>query len=281
MVTKAEGVTMTCCVLLQHREGDGMIPQNSFGEVSPTVSKFSNEDVDPHEDIENDSSAEDIPDEIVSVTPLEAEGSTVTASGTSRAVGSSSSRSNFFTDSQMNTPLQDERGQLNLLSAAYESLDYDTCMNSVLLDEERTKGYTFVIKKDMMRWLVVFFVGTFTALVACGIDITIESLSKFKYSLLSSYTNKCALDNCLAIPFFLWGALNIGPTLVAAFLGSYVEVMYGVNNVGKVKSIMFHLKLPKINSLKQSIFFCIQIQLVFDFILTSYLRGLHMGSTGP
>lgn len=65
-----------------------------------------------------------------------------------------------------------------------QSLDYDTCINSVLVDEERTKGFQFVRKKDMARWLVVLITGVLTAIVACSIDISIESLSSFKYQWL-------------------------------------------------------------------------------------------------
>ncbi|XP_050709734.1 uncharacterized protein LOC126994464 [Eriocheir sinensis] len=61
-----------------------------------------------------------------------------------------------------------------------QSLDYDTCVNSAWLDEERTQCYTFVVKKDAARWLVVLL----TVLVVCGIDIAIKSLSKCKYSWL-------------------------------------------------------------------------------------------------
>ncbi|KAK7079399.1 hypothetical protein SK128_022411 [Halocaridina rubra] len=100
------------------------------------------------------------------------------------------SHGNFnSSEQQSDRPSQFERGRLNLLSAAYESLDYDTCINSTLLDEERKKGYTFVVKKDIARWVVVMVVGILTAIVACLIDISIESLSKYKYTWLK----KCIL----------------------------------------------------------------------------------------
>lgn len=37
-------------------------------------------------------------------------------------------------------------------------------------------------------------------------------------------TDEGVENDTLAIPFFLWGALNVGPVLIAAFLGSYIEV---------------------------------------------------------
>ena len=44
-------------------------------------------------------------------------------------------------DGRMNT------GLLDTISQTYESLDYDTNFNSVLLDEMRSRGYKFIIRK--------------------------------------------------------------------------------------------------------------------------------------
>lgn len=78
---------------------------------------------------------------------------------------------------------------LNVLSAKYESLDYDTCENYLLLDEERQKGYKYIVRKNLARWFIFLLIGVVTALVACAIDISIEELSKIKYAALS----KCIL----------------------------------------------------------------------------------------
>ena len=40
-----------------------------------------------------------------------------------------------------------DTGVLDTISQQYESLDYFTNFNSLLLDEIRTRGYKFVIKK--------------------------------------------------------------------------------------------------------------------------------------
>ncbi|PSN34925.1 hypothetical protein C0J52_20139 [Blattella germanica] len=82
-----------------------------------------------------------------------------------------------------------EPGSLNVLSAKFESLDYDICENHLLLEEDRTKGYKFIVKKNLARWLIFLLIGTFTALIACFIDISIEELSQIKYKVLK----KCIL----------------------------------------------------------------------------------------
>lgn len=55
-----------------------------------------------------------------------------------------------------------------------------------MLDEERKKGYKFVVEKNIARWFVFLLIGVLTALVACAIDISVEQLSKLKYKYLSN-----------------------------------------------------------------------------------------------
>merc|ERR1719427_2184915 len=80
-----------------------------------------------------------------------------------------------------------DTGVLDTISQQYESLDYDTNFNSLLLDEIRIRGYKFVMRKDIQRWLIMFSVGILTALVACAIDISIEVLAKVKYGVLRQW----------------------------------------------------------------------------------------------
>lgn len=72
-----------------------------------------------------------------------------------------------------------------------QSLDYDTCENHLLLDEERKRGYPFIIWKDIARWIIVLLIGVITALIAFIIDICIEEFTKIKYKQLK----KCILYN--------------------------------------------------------------------------------------
>lgn len=76
-----------------------------------------------------------------------------------------------------------------ILCKLFQSLDYDTCENHLLLDEERKEGYKFIIRKSIARWFVFLLIGVCTALIACIIDISIEELSIMKYRSLS----KCIL----------------------------------------------------------------------------------------
>ncbi|XP_063859826.1 H(+)/Cl(-) exchange transporter 7-like isoform X3 [Scylla paramamosain] len=180
----------------------------------------------------------------------------------------------FYVDSQQESPSDENRGQLNMLSAAYESLDYDTCVNAAWLDEERTKGYTFVVKKDVARWLVVLVTAVLTALVGCCIDITIESLSKFKYTWLKTYTDYGVEHGVLIIPYLLWVALNIGPTLVAGYLGSYVEPVAAGSGIPQVKCYLNGVKVPRVVRIKTLVSKAVGVTM-------SVLGGLAVGKEGP
>lgn len=79
-------------------------------------------------------------------------------------------------------------GKLSYLNCCIylQSLDYDICENHLLLEEERTKGYKFIVKKNFARWFIFLLIGMLTALIACVIDITIEELSHIKYKSLKN-----------------------------------------------------------------------------------------------
>ena len=73
-----------------------------------------------------------------------------------------------------------------MFGSFFQSLDYDPCENNLLLDEERKKGYKFVVKKNIARWFIFLVIGMFTALIACFVDISIEELSRVKYGYLKT-----------------------------------------------------------------------------------------------
>ena len=122
-----------------------------------------------------------------------------------------------------------DTGVLETISQQYESLDYFTNFNSLLLDEIRQRGYRFVIKKDVQRWVIMLSIGVITALIACCINITIEVVADVKYYLLKQWTDHCVMEeyDCLYIPYLMWVALNVIPVIIGSFLISYIEPVAG------------------------------------------------------
>nr|CAD7400001.1 unnamed protein product [Timema cristinae] len=134
-------------------------------------------------------------------------------------------------------------GPLNVLSSKYESLDYDICENHLLLDEERSRGYKYVVKKNLARWFIFLLIGVITAIVACGIDITIEEFSKIKYK---------TLKYCI---------LTILP--VAAGSG-----------IPQVKCYLNGVKIPRVVRIKT-----LAVKVIG--VVTSVVGGLAAGKEGP
>lgn len=53
-----------------------------------------------------------------------------------------------------------------------------------MVDEERTRGYPYVIQTDVARWFLFFLIGLFTAAVGVFVDISIAQIADIKYRLL-------------------------------------------------------------------------------------------------
>jgi len=169
-----------------------------------------------------------------------------------------------------------DTGVLDTISQQYESLDYDTNFNSLLLDEIRIRGYKFVMKKDIQRWLIMFSVGILTALVACSIDITIEVLAKVKYGLLREWTDHCVEESndCMYIPYLMWVALNVIPVTIGSFLVAYIEPVAGGSGIPQVKCYLNGVKVPRVVRIKTLICKAVGVTL-------SVLGGLAVGKEGP
>ncbi|XP_045476555.1 H(+)/Cl(-) exchange transporter 7 [Harmonia axyridis] len=167
-----------------------------------------------------------------------------------------------------------ETGCLNILSAKYESLDYDTCENYLFLDEERKKGFTFVAQKSISRWFVFLLIGIITALIACIIDISIEELSTRKYAALSEYVDRYVTEGKLYIPFLLWVAFNVLPVFIGSTLVSYVEPIAGGSGIPQVKCYLNGVKIPRVVRIKTLFVKSIGV-------ILSVVGGLAGGKEGP
>ncbi|CAG0896280.1 unnamed protein product, partial [Cyprideis torosa] len=165
-------------------------------------------------------------------------------------------------------------GKLNLLSAKYESLDYDHCENQPYLDEERAKGYSFIVQRDLLRWIIMCAIGILTALVACCIDITIEQLSDLKYGLLQYSMEECVTGNCMGNPYFVWIMLNVVPVLFAACLTAFFAPVSAGSGIPQVKCYLNGVKVPSVVRIKTLLIKAIGVTL-------SVTGGLAVGKEGP
>ncbi|OAD54955.1 H(+)/Cl(-) exchange transporter 7 [Eufriesea mexicana] len=161
-------------------------------------------------------------------------------------------------------------GATNFLSTNYESLDYDPCENHLLQDEERKKGYKFVVKKNFARWFIFLLIGICTALTASFIDISIEQLTNIKYR----YVNHCVVSNCLWLPYLLWLSLNFLPVLIGAILVSYVEPVAAGSGIPQVKCYLNGIKIPRVVRIKT-------LAVKTIGVICTVVGGLAGGKEGP
>ncbi|XP_049950327.1 H(+)/Cl(-) exchange transporter 7 isoform X1 [Schistocerca serialis cubense] len=167
-----------------------------------------------------------------------------------------------------------EIGTLKVLSAKFESLDYDICENYLLLDEERRKGYKFVVKKNVARWIIFFLIGILTAFIGCSVDVAVEELSDIKYSYMKSYVDKCVWNYCLYIPFLIWIASNIIPVVIGSILVAYVEPTAAGSGIPQVKCYLNGIKIPRVVRIKTLLVKVIGV-------VCSVVGGLAAGKEGP
>ncbi|XP_031829641.1 chloride channel protein 7 [Nomia melanderi] len=165
-------------------------------------------------------------------------------------------------------------GATNFLSTNYESLDYDPCENHLLQDEERRKGYKFVVKKNFARWFIFLLIGICTALIASFVDVSIEELTHLKYGCLKFYMDQCILNNCLWLPYMIWLALNLLPVLIGAVLVSYVEPIAAGSGIPQVKCYLNGIKVPRVVRIKT-----LAVKIIG--VICTVVGGLAGGKEGP
>lgn len=167
-----------------------------------------------------------------------------------------------------------EPGSLNILSANFESLDYDICENHVLLEEERKRGYRYVVRKDIAKWFIFLLIGVITALIAFIIDISIELLSEIKYNQLKKSVDKYILEDKLYIPYLLWISANAIPVFLGSVLVAYVEPCAAGSGIPQVKCYLNGVKVPRVVRIKTLLVKCFGV-------ITSVVGGLAGGKEGP
>ncbi|XP_054281681.1 H(+)/Cl(-) exchange transporter 7-like isoform X2 [Macrosteles quadrilineatus] len=165
-------------------------------------------------------------------------------------------------------------GSLSFISSKYESLDYDTCENKLLVDEERTRGYPYVIQTDVARWFLFFLIGLFTAAIGVFVDIAIAQIADYKYSYLRSVMNECVANQCFYKTYFVWLGLVMFPVMVASILVVYVEPAATGSGVPIVISYLNGVKMPHVVDVR------VMLIRVCSTIATC-VAGLAGGKEGP
>ncbi|KAK2167560.1 hypothetical protein LSH36_26g05032 [Paralvinella palmiformis] len=162
----------------------------------------------------------------------------------------------------------------HLLNAKFEGLDYDVCENVLYQKEEKAKDEKQILRQQVARWVVMFFIGFLTALIACAIDIGIKTMSKLKFHVIKIYFDQCMDYSCLVIPFLLWVALDVAFVFCAALLTAYGEPVAAGSGIPQIKCFLNGVKIPHVVRIKT--LFCKVIG-----VMMSVVGGLAIGKEGP
>jgi chloride channel 7 len=171
----------------------------------------------------------------------------------------------------------DNLGSLNLLSQKYESLDYDLCENMLYLSEQKHSSYSKVNNTEILRWIVIFFIGLLTALTACIIVISVEVLSRYKYETLRTFVDSCSQNNhkyCIIIPYVLWLLFNGIPVALGSAIVTYLAPIAAGSGIPVIKCYLNGVKVPEVVRIKT------YIAKLLGVIL-SVVGGLACGKEGP
>ncbi|XP_054762760.2 H(+)/Cl(-) exchange transporter 7-like [Lytechinus pictus] len=170
----------------------------------------------------------------------------------------------------------DEIDRMNVLSAKYESLDYDEIENFLYLKEEKkfSSKSVHVLRKELSRWFVMLLTGIITGLIAVIIDVTIRRLSQLKYHTVRTLFIKDNYSTDIIKPFGVWLAMCIALVFVAVMLVAYVEPIAMGSGIPQIKCYLNGVKIPHVVRFKTLV--CKVTGVIF-----AVAGGLTVGKEGP
>ncbi|PAA83097.1 hypothetical protein BOX15_Mlig012289g1 [Macrostomum lignano] len=161
-----------------------------------------------------------------------------------------------------------------LLSAKFESLDYDTCENSLWAAEDQSRTVWDLRRIELCRWLVHLLIGVVTGAIAFFIDVCIEQLAKVKYRYMKSMLDRCIFHDCLIYALLLWIAFNFIFVLIASCLTVFGEPVAAGSGIPQIKCFLNGIQVPRVVRLRTLV--CKVLGVLF-----SVVGGLAVGKEGP
>ncbi|KAK7493715.1 hypothetical protein BaRGS_00015044, partial [Batillaria attramentaria] len=156
----------------------------------------------------------------------------------------------------------------------YESLDYDRCYNKPYEDLlENLEHNHSAAKLEAIKWVVTFFIGFLTGMVALFIDVVVKHLSSLKFETVDSSIMTCSKDGCLAVSLVLLLLFNVGFCIIASCLTVY-EPVAGGSGIPEIKCYLNGVKVPRVARLHTLVAKAVGV-------LFSVAGGLFVGKEGP
>ena len=173
-----------------------------------------------------------------------------------------------------NLEVSNEDGGQQIISSKFESFDYDECENSLRRKDMRYASGEKYIQMNLYRWIIMLVVGVLTAMVAVGIDISIEELSYWKYKIIKQQLDKCLDSRCLALPYCMWVGLNCAFVFLATLMVVYAEPVAAGSGIPQIKCYLNGVKIPHVVRIKTLV-------TKVSGVVFSVAGGLAVGKEGP
>ncbi|KAM6423775.1 H(+)/Cl(-) exchange transporter 7 isoform 1-T1 [Liasis olivaceus] len=161
-----------------------------------------------------------------------------------------------------------------LLSLKYESLDYDNCENQLFLEEEKRINHTAFRTVEIQRWFICAMIGILTGLVACFIDIMVETLAGLKYKLVKGNIDKFTETGRLSFSLLLWATVNAGFVMAGSIIVVFLEPVAAGSGIPQIKCYLNGVKIPHVVRLKT-------LMVKVCGVILSVVGGLAVGKEGP
>ncbi|KAM6423776.1 H(+)/Cl(-) exchange transporter 7 isoform 2-T2 [Liasis olivaceus] len=155
-----------------------------------------------------------------------------------------------------------------------QSLDYDNCENQLFLEEEKRINHTAFRTVEIQRWFICAMIGILTGLVACFIDIMVETLAGLKYKLVKGNIDKFTETGRLSFSLLLWATVNAGFVMAGSIIVVFLEPVAAGSGIPQIKCYLNGVKIPHVVRLKT-------LMVKVCGVILSVVGGLAVGKEGP
>ncbi|KAK0407180.1 hypothetical protein QR680_019056 [Steinernema hermaphroditum] len=180
-------------------------------------------------------------------------------------------------------PHRNPEHEEHLLSAQYESLDYEIVENELYREQEQhAEHQNELLSQSIQRWQVCFLIGVITAIIAVFIDIMVYYSSQIKFHLIiTSLINLCddkelmtQGGGCMWMVLSSWATYNLCLVAIAACLVLFVSPVAAGSGIPQIKCFLNGIQIPGVVRLKTLVAKAVGVA-------CSVAGGLAAGKEGP
>lgn len=133
------------------------------------------------------------------------------------------------------------------LVSKWESLNYDTIENEFHWQKKRKPNVKkHIMLKFIHRWVIAFFIGLFTAILAAVLHLAVEKITHAKYGLIQGFLDRCSNEGCLYQPALIWIAINISVTCLGSAIVVYLQPVSAGGGVPLIKAYLNGVQVPSL-----------------------------------